>query len=227
MNIFTSPRREMVIVAVVSIFVAGASAQQRPVPPPIVTSYCSGCHGMDGRAKLPYVPRLAGQNTAYLEHKLSYFRTVASSPVDEAFVRIARIGGDASEHASLTDVAAVQMVGVANTVSERDLKAAAQWYSAQQPALGKHAKGKVIEEGRSLYSNGLQTQNLPACRQCHGPDGAGSDKAPRLAGQNAAYLLSQLTLFRHANAGRSPMTDVARCLETEQASAIAVYLQSR
>ena len=51
---------------------------------------------------------------------------------------------------------------------------------------------------------------------------------PRLAGQNAAYVVGQLALFRSGAHRQSPdMTAVARNLEDGQARAVAAYLQSR
>src|ERR1700722_16828281 len=83
--------------AVLSI-VPFAAAQAASIAPAIVTRNCSGCHGMDGQSQLPYVPRLAGQNAAYLERKLANFHAAASSPVDEVvgwFVQIGKAGKSA------------------------------------------------------------------------------------------------------------------------------------
>jgi cytochrome c553 len=96
------------------------------------------------------------------------------------------------------------------------------------PARGKSGKPKLIEEGRSLFNNGLQSQGLLACQICHGSEAQGSALAPRLAGQNAAYVVSQLALFRATDRQQSSqMTVVAQHLERDQARAVAAYLQSR
>lgn len=216
----------ILVTAAVPLFISSSDAQERSGPPRIVERYCSGCHGVKGLSQLPYVPRLAGQNSAYLVRKLARFRTAASLPVDEAFSRIAHLG-TASKNAGSTAAATVHMVGVAKGVSDEDIQAATQWYAAQRPAPGKALKGKTIEEGRSLYLMGLQSQSLPACQTCHGQEAQGTDTAPRLAGQNAAYVLGQLALFRIGDVHQSPMKDVARSLETDQARAVALYLQSR
>ena len=195
--------------------------------PAIVTQYCSGCHGVDGKSQLPYVPRLAGLNAAYVERKLASFRASASPPVDEALSRAVRSGG-ASAHAGITSAATVQMVGVARAVSGEDGKAAAQWYASRVPARGKSGKPQLIEEGKRLFANGLHSQDLPACQTCHGSEAQGSDLAPRLAGQNASYVVGQLALFRATDLQQSPaMAAVAQHLERDQARAVAAYLQSR
>ena len=52
--------------------------------------------------------------------------------------------------------------------------------------------------------------------------------APRLAGQNAAYVVGQLAFFRAGGRRQSPeMTAVAQNVEADQARAVAAYLQSR
>ena len=208
----------------VLLVVPFAYAQERSSPPTIVSQACSGCHGIDGKSQLTYVPRLAGQSAAYLESRLASFRSASSGSVDEAFTRIAR-SGSASKDVRLSRAATVHMVGVAHSMSDKDIKAASQWYAAQQPARGKSGNAKAIELGRSLYANGLQSRHLPSCQTCHGTEAQGTATAPRLAGQNAGYVLSQLAFFRAGN-NNSPMTDVARSLESDQARAVAAYLQS-
>ena len=59
------------------------------------------------------------------------------------------------------------------------------------------------------------------------PEAEGTDEAPRLAGQNAAYVIGQLAHFRRAEGYNSVMTGVARCVKRDQARSVAAYLQSR
>jgi cytochrome c553 len=120
------------------------------------------------------------------------------------------------------------MVGVAHAISDQDVKAATQWYAAQLPARGKTGKERLVEEGKSLFADGRQAQGVPACQTCHGPGAQGTAIAPRLAGQNATYVVAQLALFRSGDARSSPvMTGIARNIGGDQARAVAVYLQSR
>jgi cytochrome c553 len=225
MKSFQRSNYAFALAAAVLLIASSASAQESA--PAIVTRTCSGCHGMDGRSELPYIPRLAGQSAAYLERKLTTFRSAAAWPVDEAFSRIVHIGS-ASKVARITSAATAHMVGVARTVSDENRKAAVQWYAAQMPARGSRGNRKLIEEGRSLFVDGLESQGLLPCQACHGAEAQGADTAPRLAGQNAAYVVGQLALFRSGAHRQSPdMTAVARNLEDGQARAVAAYLQSR
>ena len=202
------------------------SAGEHPGEPAIVVRYCSGCHGPDGNSQLPYIPRLAGLSATYQEGRFARFRQASSRPVDEPFARLLHPSAGRTKKA-LTPGAAVHMVGIANGVSKDDLKTAARWYSVQEPAPTKHSEGKGFEEGRNLFRDGVQSRGVPACQQCHGSEGQGTDRAPRLAGQHAPYVIAQLTQFRTGDQGQSPMTNVARSLDHDQAQAIAKYLQSR
>ncbi|MBV9037406.1 MAG: c-type cytochrome [Acidobacteriaceae bacterium] len=218
MNIPKRFQNPSTLVSVVLLIAPFARAEERSVPPVIVIRYCSGCHGIDGKSKLPYIPRLASLNAEYIQRKIANFKAAATPPVDETFQRSSKDG--------FTPEGTAHMVGTAHALPEKDLQAAAQWYAAQQPAPGKSGKWQVMKEGKDLYINGLPSRHVPACQSCHGPEAQGTDKAPRLAGQNATYLLGQLALFRADNRKRSPMTEVARSLENEQARALAAYLQS-
>jgi cytochrome c553 len=48
-------------------------AQKRWEAPRIVSTNCSGCHGIDGNAELAYFPRLAGLDAAYMKKKVGEF----------------------------------------------------------------------------------------------------------------------------------------------------------
>jgi cytochrome c553 len=196
-------------------------AQQHDHAPAVVVRYCSGCHGVDGKSQLPYVPRLAGLNAGYMQQKLRSFRTVASGSVDEAFDRFAR--SKAAGNNGFSVEANTNMIGSAHALSEQDSRAAVEWYAGQQPASNRGGRPKLVAAGRAIFVNG--SKGVPACQGCHGADAQGSDKAPRLAGQNAAYVMSQLDVFR-SGGRKSTMTEVARSLETEQMRALATYLQS-
>lgn len=215
------------LAAAVALLMPFACAQERQTPPAVVTQYCSGCHGIDGKSQLSYIPRLAGLNAAYTEHKLARFRAYGSVPVDEAFNKLLRRPGS-SKDSNLTNAAQAQMVGTASAISYKEIKAAAGWYASQVPAAGKSGNWKSIEEGRNLFMKGAPSQGLRACQSCHGPEAQGTEKAPRLAGQHAAYILAQIALFRGSDSHVSPeMSSVARSVETDQARAVALYLQSR
>ena len=218
--------RKLALTTVAGLVAVGLVLAGEPRPPAVVIRICSGCHGMDGRPQLSYVPVLAGQNPKYIEGKLQKFRQATSPPVDEALKPLIHFSRSRSNGA-ITAAAATQMIGIAKSLSDSDSKAAAAWYSAQTPLPAKSKKGSAFQQGQDLYAHGRPTQNLPACQICHGPEGQGTAAAPRLAGQQREYVLAQLNEFRSGAEGQSPMTQIARSLDKNQMQAIAEYLHSR
>jgi cytochrome c553 len=207
--------------------VSNASGQKRWDAPRIVTSYCSGCHGIDGNAQLPYFPKLAGIDVAYAEKKLTAFEEV-SPPADELFFPILKLSGARKDPGNVSRQERINMEGVAHAAKPEVIKEAVLWY-AKHPCLPGHSGDKaLIAKGEELFTNGVPAQKVLACVTCHGPDARGKGPAPRLAGQNAEYIESQLAKFRGADRRHAPeMTMVTRDLNDEQARAAAAYLQSR
>lgn len=85
---------------------------------------------------------------------------------------------------------------------------------------------QLAEKGRPLFES--------VCRNCHGAQGYGSERLPRLAGQQTEYITRALKTFR-ANAAapaaeveskrRSPtMEGVAKGLSDEQIDAVAAFV---
>lgn len=58
----------------------------------------------------------------------------------------------------------------------------------------------TVAEATKLYLGGDKTRGVIPCAGCHDPRGAGNAWAgfPRLGGQHAGYLATQLKLFRAA-----------------------------
>jgi cytochrome c553 len=198
--------------------------------PKIVTSYCSGCHGVDGNAKLPYFPRIAGLDPVYAEKKLAAFREPASPPVDELFgwMRMRRVSGANADRRNLSRQERINMEGVAHAANPDAVHLAVVWYAGQRPAPGRPVNSALAEKGKKLSASGLPAKRVPACLSCHGLDAQGDGPAPRLAGQNAAYIEAQLAKFRKGDRRHAPeMTLVMRDLDDEQARAAAAYFQSR
>jgi len=122
------------------------------------------------------------------------------------------------------------MIGIAHSITPEETKIAAAWYAMQIPAAGRSRDSALIESGKSVYMNGLPALGVPACQSCHGPEAQGKARAPRLAGQNGSYMLSQLAKFRAGDRQHAPeMTVVTKNLDSdsEEARAVAAYLQSR
>lgn len=207
--------------------ISSAYGQKRWDAPRVVTSYCSGCHGIDGNAQLPYFPKLGGLDAAYAEKKLTAFKEF-SPPVDELFSEVLKLTAANKGAGNVSLQERINMEGVAHAAKPEVMKEAVAWYAAQPPVPGHSANKTLIEQGKHLFMHGLPAQKVLACVSCHGPDAQGKGPVPRLAGQNAEYIESQLAKFRRGDRRHAPeMTMVTRDLDAEQARAAAAYLQSR
>ena len=70
---------------------------------------------------------------------------------------------------------------------------------------------------------------MPSCASCHGPGGAGSTTLPRLAGQHAAYLETQLQQFskRERNNDNAVMHTVVEKMTGLEMAAVSEYLSGQ
>jgi len=115
---------------------------------------------------------------------------------------------------------------VAN-LSEADMKGLAAYYAGQKlkPALA--ANKELAAAGQKLWRGGNAASGVPACAGCHGPAGAGiPGQYPRLAGQYAEYVATQLKSFRdgaRANDPNGMMRGVAARLSEREIRALAEY----
>ena len=89
-------------------------------------------------------------------------------------------------------------------LSERDIQDLAAYYTSQPASSGtadadKEYQGeKLYKIGERVYRGGNSATGVPACMSCHGPNGLGNAPAkfPRLAGQHAVYVATQLRAYR-------------------------------
>jgi cytochrome c553 len=160
---------------------------------------CSGCHGTQGGGLVDgTVPRLAGQHYRVLVKQLVDFRN-------------ARRWDYRMEHfADRHHLPEAQ--DVANVAAY-----ASQLQLTTRSAIG---RGDQLARGARIY--------LRQCQSCHGALGQGSDGklAPRLAGQQYAYLVRQL---HDAADERRPTLSathgrLARALDKAQLDGLADYL---
>jgi len=178
--------------------VEGAGAAS---PEPPAATVCAACHGEAGRSVAPTFPNLAGQQAEYLQKQLTDF----------------------ARGRRMNEV----MTAALAQVPRSDFPVLVSYYSAQAPAPGTNGDFALAATGRKIFEEGDWPAGIPPCRSCHGEHGAGSERYPRLAGQNAAYTLQQLTDFktgaRH-NDTRRMMRQVASRLTDAQMKALAEYL---
>jgi cytochrome c553 len=169
--------------------------------------YCKTCHGVSGQGfhgSTP-IPRLAGQQTEYIENQL------------RAFI----------EHRRNNKY----MYNVSHVLSPAMRTALAKHFSELNPKpLGGAPKG-LVAMGKKIYEGGIPDADVPPCASCHGPEAKGTGEFPRLAGQLNDYILNKL-LNWNTERGQDPakpdtsaiMQPIAHKLTKPQIEAVAAYL---
>ena len=170
-------------------------------------TYCKTCHGLSGqgfRGAYP-MPRLAGQQPAYLENQL------------QAFIERRR--------------ANPVMFNVAHVLSPAMLNALSTHFRDLNPKPLGGAPRELVAEGKKIYENGIPSGEVPACAGCHGPEAKGSEAFPRLAGQLHDYVFKKLVNWSKER-GQDPakpdqsaiMQPIAHSLTEAQVKAVAAYI---
>ncbi len=137
---------------------------------------CAACHGADGNSLAPTFPRLAGQGARYIDKQLHDFKAGRRQNAI--------------------------MNGMAAGLSDQDIANVAAYFSSQKTGVG-FTKPEYLKQGERLWRGGNVAAGVQACASCHGPSGKGMPEAgfPRLAGQQADYVVAQLRAFRAAGRG--------------------------
>jgi len=162
---------------------------------------CAGCHGADGKAITPDYPNLAGQHASYIAKQLTAYRD--------------------GERANQL------MSPMAAALSDQNILDLAAYYSEMTPIKGV-AEEDNLTLGQNIFRGGITSANIAACTGCHGPSGKGNPAAayPMLSGQNKAYLVEQLKLFRSGKRNNDPnemMRSLAHRLSDTEIDALANY----
>ena len=190
-------------------FITGANAQvvfsQQELQAKL--AYCKTCHGLSGqgyRGANP-MPRLAGQQTEYLENQLrAFIERRRTNPI---------------------------MNNVAHVLSPNMITALAAHFKDLNPKPLGGAPQELVAAGKKIYQDGVPGTDIPACASCHGPEAKGDGAFPRLAGQLHDYILRKLVNWSKergqdaANPDTSAiMEPIAHGLTDPQIKAVAAYL---
>ena len=169
----------------------------------VATTVCASCHAVDGNSGIPTYPRLAGQNAFYIEQNAKLIRDGK------------RTTGNAKE-----------MRDQMGAVSDQDLKDAALYFSKQYPKAGEVNPKISPELGAKIFRGGIAERKVPACMSCHGPNGAGMpNEYPRISGQHASYVETELKAYRDGVRKNAKMEKVAKMLSAEEMKAVANFIQ--
>ena len=169
----------------------------------IIGGSCFLCHGAEGESASEVFPRLAGQNAEYIAKQLENFKS-----------------GKRKSSAMAPMVA---------ELSPDDMAALGRFYGSRPPHKEAPKDAPLAAVGQYIYSQGNRFSGVPACASCHGPDGAGSNALPRLAGQHAAYLDNQLQQFnkRERNNDNAVMHTVVEKMTPLEMAAVSEYLSGK
>lgn len=170
-------------------------------------AYCEVCHGVSAQGFHGYypIPRLAGQQTEYLENQLHAF----------------------TEHRRTNNI----MFNVGHVLTPAMVATlAANFHDLDPKPLGDGPKD-LAAAGKKIFEEGIPSGNVPPCASCHGPDAKGNGAFPRLAGQLFAYVSSKLTNWDKER-GQDPnnpdtsaiMEPIAHGLSESQIKAVAAYV---
>ena len=197
-------------VLVIASPLAGSAEEAGAVSPRELQAkinYCKTCHGINGqgfRGAYP-MPRLAGQQTEYLENQLQAFiERRRTNPV---------------------------MFNVAHVLSPAMLKGLGEHFKDLSPKPLGGAPKELVSAGKKIFEEGVPEANVAPCASCHGPDAKGNGAIPRLAGQLHDYTSNKLTNWgKERGQDRAKpdtsaiMEPIAHGLTAQQISAIAAYV---
>ena len=166
----------------------------------IANGVCVACHTNDGSRGVPANPILQGQHPEYLVKQLT-------------------------EYKSGKRVNAI-MTGIASTLSEADMKNVAAYFTTKKAQPGFATNKDTVALGEKIYRGGIAERNIPACAGCHSPTGAGIPSLyPRLGGQHAEYVETQLIAYRGGTRNNSAqMIGIAAKLNDREIKAVSDYL---
>ena len=163
---------------------------------------CSSCHGPEGGSISPTFTRLAGQQKDYIVAQLQAFRDKTR----------------ADPHAQ------TYMWGMAAQLSDSTIDGIATYYASQAPVAGTRSASPETAAGAKIYTEGIPSENVPACMSCHGEKAEGNGPIPRLAGQHQAYLARQLEAFQSMARANEIMHENSKDLTADQISEVTAYL---
>lgn len=166
----------------------------------IVAGSCFLCHGTHGESATELFPRLAGQNATYIAKQLANFKS--------------------SERRSNV------MQPMVAALTPEEMRALGSYFAMHKSEPHPVSDARLAAEGMVLYRQGGGATEVAACTGCHGERGEGTENLPRLAGQVASYLATQLRNFgsRERSNDNAVMHTIAARMTDAEIRAVAEYL---
>jgi len=169
----------------------------------IVSGVCFVCHGAEGESSSEVFPRLAGQHWEYTAKQLENFKSGKRKSTAMADM-VAKLKPD-------------EMVALGKYFEKTKIP--------PEPAKDADLAGV----GKYIYDHGNKYSGLAACASCHGKDAHGTAALPRLAGQYAGYIETQLKQFgkRERTNDNAVMHAIVVKMTPLEMAAVAEYLSGR
>jgi cytochrome c553 len=194
-----------VVVAAAMVLVASSALAQADTAraEKIVSGSCFLCHGENGESSSEIFPKLAGQHANYIAKQLENFK--------------------AGKRKSTA------MADMASRLSSEDMTALGHYFEAKKSDPEVIKDSELAGVGRYVFHNGNKYSGVPACTSCHGKEGLGTASLPRLAGQYASYIETQLKLFnqRERTNDNAVMHSIVSKMSPLEMAAVAEYISGK
>jgi cytochrome c553 len=192
--------RVQLLLSVLLVAASAARADDAARAQEIIQSQCAICHGPEGESSTPVFPRLTAQHADYVARQLADFQAGRrKSPVMEP---------------------------MAKELTPAEMLAIGRWFESRQARVHEAADPALVVKGRDVYQRGILAKGVPACKKCHGLEGEGTEKLPRVGGQHQQYLETQLRAFsqRTRTNDNMVMQTIAAQITDDELRAVSSYI---
>jgi cytochrome c553 len=164
---------------------------------------CFLCHGMQGESTSEIFPKLAGQHAEYIAKQLAAFKS------------------GQRKSTAMADMVA--------KLTPDEMLALGRYYEKMPTVKVTAKEPQLAAVGQYVYHNGNKFSGVPACVSCHGPTAEGAANLPRLGGQFAGYVHTQLKQFgkRERTNDNAVMHSIASQMTELEMAAVAEYLSGK
>ena len=169
----------------------------------IVGGVCLVCHGAEGESSSEVFPRLAGQHWEYTAKQLENFKS------------------GKRKSTAMADMVA--------KLTPDEMVALGKFFEKQKTEPEPAKDADLAGVGKYIYLHGNKFSGLAACASCHGAEAKGTAALPRLAGQHAAYIETQLKQFsqRERTNDNAVMHAIVSKMSPLEMAAVAEYLSGQ
>lgn len=169
----------------------------------IVSGVCFMCHGLEGESSSEVFPRLAGQHWEYVAKQLDNFKS------------------GKRKSTAMADMSA--------KLKPDEMEALGKYFEKMKVPVEPAKDADLAAVGKYIYHVGNKFNGIPACASCHGKDATGTAALPRLAGQYAGYIETQLQSFgkRERTNDNAVMHSIASKMSALEMAAVAEYLSGK